>query len=77
RFSVLGSRFSVLGSRFSVLGSRFSVLGSRFSVLGSRFSVLGSLGKLYSKYIDSILEKFKRHGTLLLPAECCAFFVFK
>ena len=71
------SQFSVLSSQFSVLSSQFSVLSSQFSVLSSQFSVLSSLGEEYTdnKYKIIIIENFKRHRFLLLPAGSCAFFV--
>ena len=57
--------------------SQFSVLSSQFSVLSSQFSVLSSLGEeyTYNKYTIIIVENFKRHRFLLLPAGSCAFFV--
>ena len=49
---------------------------SQFTVHSSQFTVHSSLVEEYTdnKYT---IENFKRHRFLLLPAESCAFFVFK
>ena len=62
-------------SEKSSVSSQFSVLSSQFSVLSSQFSVLSSLGGEYTDNKYTIVENFKRHRFLLLPAGSCAFFV--